>query len=47
MNFKRGRSKAQRAGCLFCKWYKHPGAKGMTKAQRLQELRARVTEAEA
>jgi hypothetical protein len=47
MNHKRGKSKAQRAGCLMCKWYKHPGAKGMLKAQRMQERKARVTEAEA
>ena len=43
---KRGRRKNARAGCLLCHGYKANGVKGTRNAQPVQELRARISEAE-
>lgn len=40
---KRGRAKNRRAGCLLCKPWKANGAK---KTDSLQELKAKISEAE-
>lgn len=40
MNHKRGRPRKQRAGCLWCKWHKHNGAKDTGSALTRQERRA-------
>jgi hypothetical protein len=45
-NFKRGRCKNRRAGCLFCKPQKSNGNQDSFKYQRRQEQRARVSERE-
>ena len=47
MNFKRGRPKNRRAGCLFCKPHKANGASSLTCNQTPQEQRARITDREA
>ena len=45
-NFKRGRAKNRRAGCLMCKPHKANGRKGGDEAQTWQERKARRSERE-
>ena len=45
-NFKRGRAKNRRAGCLMCKWHKANGVKGTHGAQTRQEQKSRLREKE-
>lgn len=45
-NFKRGRAKDRRAGCLWCKPHKSNGQKGTWNAQTYQEQKARISERE-
>lgn len=45
-NFKRRRSKNRRAGCLFCKYWKHTSHKDSFHHQTRQEKRARISEEE-
>jgi hypothetical protein len=45
-NFKRGRRKNARSGCIFCKPWKSNGVKGCWRSQRRQERRAREDERE-
>lgn len=45
-NFKRGKRKNLRSGCLFCKPHKGNGSKGRHCNQTHQEQRARISERE-
>jgi hypothetical protein len=45
-NFKRGRAKNRRAGCLMCKPHKANGSKGSLNNQTRQEKKARLCEKE-
>jgi hypothetical protein len=45
-NFKRGRPKNARSGCLLCKRHKSNAQKGRLEAQTWQERRARLSERE-
>lgn len=40
MNHKRHKPKSRRAGCLFCKPWKHQRAKGTRSAMTMQDRRA-------
>jgi hypothetical protein len=42
MNFKRGRAKNRRAGCLLCKPHKMNGAKGELRKTKIRGIKGRV-----